>query len=390
MILIHSTAVLFIYKKRKQRKSPIIANSYVLGDLKAGHCSSTIQVGLLILGGQKLKHGANLFSHSLQSTPKPATVNVHRLATFRDRLQAGLMFKLSGFDISRRNQKFRLSYLFMTIRLSDSTNLDVLTGPDSPIPEGFWGDPRVAVASIINPKMLRGRLFLNATSGTHVFFDKATDAGAIRFYEHWEHPCSFIAERLSKVEPLTIAELNENVIISEPQDIELVCTGMVTDINMEKDWCYVSCSRCTKKLQRTVSSLRDLQYHVEMSIADDTVEGLFVGFDGEMTKLHNITAYKAGHLMTPNHPPFIAAMVGKTYSFQVRVSRYNFTANHQTFTNERDRMPVPNFVTRDGGDHDGDDMPGAISETSSAVTSLSGRHQETLGIKVFKGGREAT
>ncbi|CAN7067655.1 unnamed protein product [Brassica rapa subsp. trilocularis] len=94
---------------------------------------------------------------------------------------------------------------------------------------------------------------------------------------HWEHPCSFIAERLSKVEPLTIAELNENVIISEPQvlqsDIELVCTGMVTDINMEKDW-Y--------------------------------------------------------------------------------------------------------------------DMPGAISETSSAVTSLSGRHQETLGIKVFKGGREAT
>lgn len=72
-----------------------------------------------------------------KSTPKPATVNVHRLATFRDRLQAGLMFKLSGFDISRRNQKFRLSYLFMTIRLSDSTNLDVLTGPDSPIPEGF-------------------------------------------------------------------------------------------------------------------------------------------------------------------------------------------------------------------------------------------------------------
>lgn len=49
--------------------------------------------------------------------------------------------------------------------------------------KGFWGDPRVAVASIINPKMLRGRLFLNATSGTHVFFDKATDAGAIRFYD---------------------------------------------------------------------------------------------------------------------------------------------------------------------------------------------------------------
>ncbi|CAF2070771.1 unnamed protein product [Brassica napus] len=63
----------------------------------------------------------------------------------------------------------------------------------------------------------------------------------------------------AKVEPLTIAELNEFVIISEPQVIEFVCTGMVTDIKLEKGWCYVSCSRCTKKLQRTVSSLRDLQ-----------------------------------------------------------------------------------------------------------------------------------
>ncbi|KAL0686894.1 hypothetical protein Bca4012_086571 [Brassica carinata] len=41
--------------------------------------------------------------------------------------------------------------------------------------------------------------------------------------------------------------------------IEFVCTGMVTDIKLEKSWCYVSCPRCTKKLQRTVSSLRDLQ-----------------------------------------------------------------------------------------------------------------------------------
>ncbi|KAL0734037.1 hypothetical protein Bca4012_010247 [Brassica carinata] len=43
-------------------------------------------------------------------------------------------------------------------------------------------------------------------------------------------------------------------------------------------------------------------YRVEMSIADDTDEGLFVGFDGEMTKLHNMPAYEAGHLMIrPTH-----------------------------------------------------------------------------------------
>ncbi|RID46425.1 hypothetical protein BRARA_I03085 [Brassica rapa] len=72
-------------------------------------------------------------------------------------------------------------------------------------------------------------------------------------------PVPSLLRSYAKVEPLTIAELNEFVIISEPQDIEFVCTGMVTDIKLEKGWCYVSCSRCTKKLQRTVSSLRDLQ-----------------------------------------------------------------------------------------------------------------------------------
>ncbi|KAG2266336.1 hypothetical protein Bca52824_073415 [Brassica carinata] len=36
---------------------------------------------------------------------------------------------------------------------------------------------------------------------------------------------------------------------------------------------------------------------MEMSIADDTDEGLFVAFDGEMKKLHNMHTYEAGHLM---------------------------------------------------------------------------------------------
>lgn len=40
---------------------------------------------------------------------------------------------------------------------------------------------------------------------------------------------------------------------------------------------------------------------MEMSIADDTDEGLFVGYDGEMTKLHNMPACEAGHLMVSIH-----------------------------------------------------------------------------------------
>lgn len=35
-----------------------------------------------------------------------------------------------------------------------------------------------------------------------------------------------------------------------------------------------------------------------MTIANDTAEGLFDGFDWEMTNLHNISAYEAGSVGT--------------------------------------------------------------------------------------------
>ncbi|KAF3549355.1 hypothetical protein DY000_02009343 [Brassica cretica] len=131
----------------------------------------------------------------------------------------------------------------------------------------------------------------------------------------------------AKVEPLSISKLSEFIIAAEPQEIEFVRTGRVTGIKMDKGWCYVSFSR----------------YQMKMSIVDDADEGLFVAFDGEIQKLHNMGAYEAGHLMAgegvkleeTQPPPFIADIVGKTYSFQVKVDMNNFTANHQTFTISR-------------------------------------------------------
>ncbi|KAH0863213.1 hypothetical protein HID58_080424 [Brassica napus] len=83
-----------------------------------------------------------------------------------------------------------------------------------------------------------------------------------------------------------------------------------------------------------------LRYRVEMAIADDTAEGTFVWFDGVMTKLHNLRASEAVQMLAEDGvnpddsriPPFIADMEGKSYTFQVRVTAYNFTSNHKTFT----------------------------------------------------------
>ncbi|CAN6889709.1 unnamed protein product [Brassica oleracea var. botrytis] len=49
--------------------------------------------------------------------------------------------------------------------------------------EDMNGDPRVIVATSINPKMVGGGLFLNATSGTHIYFDMETNAGEVYFYK---------------------------------------------------------------------------------------------------------------------------------------------------------------------------------------------------------------
>ncbi|CAF1918327.1 unnamed protein product [Brassica oleracea var. botrytis] len=65
----------------------------------------------------------------------PATVNFHRLTTYKNLLKDGYMYSLSGFDITRCNQNCRLSGSLLLIRFSDSTRLDELTEQVIPIPD---------------------------------------------------------------------------------------------------------------------------------------------------------------------------------------------------------------------------------------------------------------
>ncbi|CAN6989704.1 unnamed protein product [Brassica oleracea var. botrytis] len=242
--------------------------------------------------------------------------------------------------------------------------------------EDMNGDPRVIVATSINSKMV---------GGTHIYFDKETTAGEVYFYNLVARDTGVpsvapLLKGYAKVETLTVAELNNFITSATSQEIDFICTGKVVRLDVDKGWCYVACAKYSKKLQRTVSALECtrcnntnavgvLRYRVELAIADDTAEGVFVCFDGVMTKLHNLRASEAGQMLgegvNPEDavvPPFITDMEGKTFTFQVRVSAYNFTAHHQTFTitrilNEHERIPVPDFVVNGGDDADDDDKP---------------------------------
>ncbi|CAF2110740.1 unnamed protein product [Brassica napus] len=95
-----------------------------------------------------------------------------------------------------------------------------------------------------------------------------------------------------------------------------------------------------------------LRYRVEMAIADDTAERTFVRFDG------------AEDGVNPDDsriPSFIADMEGKSYTFQLRVTAYNFTSNHKTLifsiVDELGRVRDDDVDDNGGNEDDDDNMP---------------------------------
>ncbi|CAH8302086.1 unnamed protein product [Eruca vesicaria subsp. sativa] len=202
-----------------------------------------------------------------------------------------------------------------------------------------------------------------------IYFDNESSSGETFFYflvarDTGLPPAAPLLKGYAKVESLTIAEFNAFIITAPGQVFKFI--WRIVDISRVLQYVVdVACSKCAKKRQRTGNSFAcercvnahivgSLRYRVEMVIADDTAKGVFVCFDGVMTKLHNLKANEAGQMLT-HIPPF-----RREYTFQVRVSEYNFIVNHQTFTithilKEGDCPPDPDFVDNGGNGSHGND-----------------------------------
>ncbi|XP_024013212.1 uncharacterized protein LOC112087536 [Eutrema salsugineum] len=260
------------------------------------------------------------------------------------------------------------------------------------------GEPRVILATNINPKFVGGnwyepndvsfpgKLFLNATSGTHFFFDNVVEASQNYTNQHCTIPRTAMEDSITtvskkvgvqKLETITVVELNDFILKSPAQAIDFICTSKVIDIQTQNGWCYVSCPKCSKKLVRRNSTFTCyvchnpnavgvIRYRVELVVCDSKDNAVFVAFDTDMTKLTSVRAADAGATMdagwednghsTP--PPFITNIVRKTYMFQLKLSEYNFTPKHQSFTISRifsapQAIPTPKFETQDGAEFQG-------------------------------------
>ncbi|KAG5415535.1 hypothetical protein IGI04_003102 [Brassica rapa subsp. trilocularis] len=55
---------------------------------------------------------------------------------------------------------------------------------------------------------------------------------------------------VKKIKSLTLSELNAYVITSPPEAAEFLCTLEIDNIETSNAWCYISCSKRSRKLQR--------------------------------------------------------------------------------------------------------------------------------------------
>ncbi|XP_033128410.1 uncharacterized protein LOC103853519 isoform X1 [Brassica rapa] len=179
------------------------------------------------------------------------------------------------------------------------------------------------------------------------------------------------AGRCSNIEPMTVSELNQFVLTADPQIIEFLCTAKVTEIQLDEGWSYIGCSVCSKKLTREETSfscvpcnetnaVAKLRYRVILSVSDATGAAAFLGFDTEMSKLTHVLASEAAQIVGIGTnaqvdvvlPRPLADLVGRTYTFQLKLTDFNFTPNHQTFTisrifPQRELAPNPTFAEED-------------------------------------------
>ncbi|XP_024007230.1 uncharacterized protein LOC18011836 [Eutrema salsugineum] len=233
----------------------------------------------------------------------------------------------------------------------------------------------IMLATNMNPKFFGGDLYLNATTGSKFYFDG--DVNATKSYldrVSSKDSGNLPAEKyhgVQKIEHVSIAELNDFLFTSDLQEAEFLCTGKVVEIQPTKGWCYISCSKCAKKMTKTETTLAcnncyspdavgDVKYRVEMVVDDGSATSVFVAFDKDMVKLTNILAKTLAAKINDAEtavendigiPKVIADIVGKKYTFHIKLTSFNFTTQHQSFTVTRifDKpyeVPTPTFVTQ--------------------------------------------
>lgn len=107
--------------------------------------------------------------------------------------------------------------------------------------EVTFGVAKVIVATNINPKFIGGRLYLDATSGIHFYFDHEVAASQRLFQELYSKPEKDTTSAkqyhgVKKLEKVSLGELNNYVLESPPQALEFLCKAKIASLETTNGW----------------------------------------------------------------------------------------------------------------------------------------------------------
>uniref|UniRef100_A0A0D3D2N8 CCHC-type domain-containing protein n=1 Tax=Brassica oleracea var. oleracea TaxID=109376 RepID=A0A0D3D2N8_BRAOL len=329
-----------------------------------------------------------------QSSLIQASVFVHRLNTFRDVLREGAMYELSGFDVTRSNNHFKICNSVVAIRFNESTKIVEVPDVTNPIltemfrfrnveqlmslintnvvlpdisyhitlifqkslvsifdslaelfhkrPEAGVVHSKIMVATNINPKFVGGHTIFRLSSKPNN--DSTCEETGTGFTRGFEQLCSGV----------TPHKLLSSYAKPKSAQWKLLTAGVTSHV--------LKCTTCFN-----ASAVGVVRYRVELLVeaGEDTV--VFVAFNSAMSKLTGVSdaevanpmlcALKIG-VFNPDigsvsvrffrfsgfsghreqdprgyqHPQFLEDIVGNTYIFHLKLIEFNFSANHKSFT----------------------------------------------------------
>ncbi|RID50180.1 hypothetical protein BRARA_H00925 [Brassica rapa] len=211
------------------------------------------------------------------------------------------------------------------------------------------------LVTTVNPKLFGGNMYLNSTPGTRFFFDTslpeiATFVSMVGGESSKVFPLVDTLQGIKKKELVSIADLNTFISNSneQTQEADFFCKARIVGVVHENGWSFVACTGCNRKLERIGTSLSCnrcvtdavtgvVRFRVELAVDDGNDSATFVVFDKEMTKLTQQDAAvlaldEAANGGEENLPICLEELTDKEFVFQIRVTPFNFTPNHRTFT----------------------------------------------------------
>ncbi|WZZ01770.1 hypothetical protein YC2023_074098 [Brassica napus] len=405
-----------------------MANSYTfLDNLRAGRCSNTAEVRLLRFWEAKnINKGGALMSVEMllideHSTVVQGSISATRQLTFRGRLTRICLhferlattvriiptehFRFRPYEqlIELANTGKQLPDVMGEIRAIRSTITDHIPGAqrvmltlrlESDVNvcvslfdslalafhsklDLYAREPRIVLVTGINPKNVSGKLYLNGTSATRVYFDSETVVGKDELPDVGTEQSGSSSKvvHAEKIELLTVAELTQFVISGDPQIIEFL-SNLRVGVILAAPFVQRNSSARNRR-----SHVPRAMYRVVLSVSDNTGSAAFVGFDTEVAKLTNVLASEAAQIVgiginaqvDTDLPQALAGIVGNTYTFQLRLTDFNFTANHQTFTISRifparELAPLPTF--EEGVDVHEPAVPQTVAPVSDPIDEI--------------------